>query len=132
MKRQIVSMLFSLAVLLGCTFIWEDKKLTNEYYICSIEHRICICYLEDFKYNIRMIGPSVSAVGMNQEHIIIKQHPVRDGSTDYSKTLYYIIPLKNRVSTEGEKNYYGPYQKHEFEEARRKLSVSEKLEFNRL
>ena len=130
MKRQIF-IIFLFAILAGCTFIWEDKKLTDEYYICSIEHRICICYLEDFKYNLRMIGPSVSGVGVNEEHIIIKEHPVRDGSTDYSRTLYYIIPLKNRVSTEGEKNYYGPYRKDEFEEARRKFGVSENLAFNR-
>lgn len=97
MKKKLLILSFAIS-LTGCVNLLVEKKLSPEYNLCPIESRYCICFLEDGKYNTRMIGPSVEAVGKNNEHIIVKVHPVLDGVVDLSNSIYYIIPLINRVS----------------------------------
>jgi hypothetical protein len=106
-------------------------KITEDYFLWTTGDlaQMTLCYLDYGKYNIGIIGPCVFAAGSDQRHIIVKEHPLRDGQIDKSKTLYYIIPLQNKVSNDPQKNYRGPYQKDKFERVRDTLGVSKYLDF---
>ena len=89
-----------------------------------------LCYLNYCQYNIGMIGPCAYAAGVNKEHIIVKTHPVENDKIIKTRTLFYILPLVDKFSTEPLKNYYGPFGREKFQLMRDKLRVSEELDFS--
>ena len=116
-----------------CLFACGDTriKLADDYYVWSTEggSDMQIYYLAYGKYNIGMFGPRVYSVGVDSDFIIVKKHPVRDGKINRQSTLFYIIPLKDRLSTEGEKNYFGPFYEDGFLKKRHQLKVHPDLTF---
>lgn len=116
----------------GCSDSKSRYKITEDYFLWTTEDmdQMSLCYLDYGKYNIVVVGPCVFAAGNNGKHIIVKEHPIRDGQLDKFKTLYYIIPLINKISNDPQKNYYGPYQKNKFDKMREELGVSKDLDFS--
>ncbi|MDB5191569.1 MAG: hypothetical protein JWQ96_1132 [Segetibacter sp.] len=128
-----VAGVFAFILLFNSCISFSDKrvKLSREYYAWSMEggSDMQIYYWAYDEYNIGMFGPRVYAAGVDSSFIIAKKHPKRDGKIEKRTTLFYIIPLKQKVSKEGEKNYYGPYMEMEFNEMRKQLGVRQDLRF---
>ncbi len=59
---------------------------------------------------VALVGPTVFAVGADEKHIVLKQHPAKDqGCFDFDRTvtLYFIV--------DRDKSVRGPMKKEEFE-----------------
>ena len=67
-----------------------------------------------------VVGPTVFAIGADDAHIVLKQHPSRDafGGFDRSVTNYFVVDL-----APGQRAVHGPLRMEEFN----KLSASESL-----
>ncbi|MCW3107035.1 MAG: hypothetical protein JWQ09_1541 [Segetibacter sp.] len=79
----------------------------------------------------RLIAPYVFAVGHNSKFIISKQHPFSDttnNSIDTQTTNYFIIDMTKNPSP-GQEGIYGPLNKEEFDDFRRKANISN-MEFD--
>jgi hypothetical protein len=135
MNMKIINTAFYIYLLcscLACNLYSDRVKVNEDYYLWTTEGRsdMMLCYLDYGEYNIGIIGPCAFAAGVNSEHIIVKTHPVDDGRILRNRTLFYIIPLIDKVSTDDLKNYYGPYGDEKFQLMRDKLGVSENLNFS--
>lgn len=81
---------------------------------------------------IKLIPEFILEVGYDSSFIIVKQ-----GFYDYSKehiaeTRYYIIPLINKISNFPDENKIGPLNQKEFKMERKRLNISNDLEFKYL
>ncbi|TCC89448.1 hypothetical protein EZ428_17300 [Pedobacter frigiditerrae] len=105
-----------------------DKKLKGGYEIYSLNETsdLEIVYVDNQGNVLTVIEKDILAVGQNGEFIIVKQHPL-----DYKNVVYYyIIPLKNKISLNFEKNLIGPLVGTSFDDERLRLGVPKDLNFN--
>lgn len=76
---------------------------------------------------ISLVGPTVFALGADEKHIVVKQHPAMDSaatSFDRSVTNYFIVERIESVNpVEREKHVRGPLKKEEFEVLAKSLSL---------
>ncbi|WP_316768421.1 hypothetical protein [Pedobacter frigiditerrae] len=105
-----------------------DKKLNGGYEIDSSEEssKLELVYTDEEGNAVTVIEENIVGVGQNSDFIIVKQHPPTYGNVNYC----YIIPLKNKISTNFEKNIIGPLVGSSFDDERRRLGVPENLNFN--
>jgi hypothetical protein len=72
---------------------------------------------------MRLVPPTVFAVGWDQSHIVAKRHPSDEGSNiDKTRTEYYIVIVKNR-------RVYGPFDQAEYVLHCDLLGVAKDLDF---
>jgi|GEM_PF-567672 len=79
------------------------------------------------------VPPSVVGVGNNEDFIIVRQHPVSEGSGSYipdtTITNYYIVDMNNKYRNYLEMNI-GPLTKNEFDSLRTVFKI-ESIPFDR-
>ncbi len=105
--------------------------IRNNFYIeaTDIIEQSNISFKDNTGYTF-IVPAAVFAAGSNDNFIIAKQHPCKFGDTPDKKiTNYYIIPLKNKLSDNPVENKIGPLTKSEFEFQRKKLGISDDLNF---
>jgi hypothetical protein len=75
--------------------------------------------------SIGIVGPTVFALGADDQHIVIKQHPSTDhfGHFDQTVTHYFIVTRIPGTAEEKEKGVRGPLSKDEFD----RVAVSNSL-----
>ena len=75
--------------------------------------------------SIGIVGPTVFALGADDQHIVIKQHPSTDhfGHFDQTVTHYFIVTRIPGTAEEKEKGVRGPLSKDEFD----RVAVSSSL-----
>jgi hypothetical protein len=80
--------------------------------------------------SIEIVGPTVFSIGYDKEFIIAKQHPaIYPEKENRGITNYFIISLKHPVSWTSQGNATGPLNEKEFREERKKLNISDTLDF---
>ena len=75
--------------------------------------------------SIGIVGPTVFALGADDQHIVVKQHPSTDhfGHFDQTVTHYFIVTRVPGTAEEKEKGVRGPLSKDEFD----RVAVSNSL-----
>ncbi len=98
------------------------KSLNDRYYLEArdINENMELCYLDENGYGFTIIFRTIYAVGQNESFIIAKQHP--DGLR--TKTNYYIIPIKEKISNKVEDNILGPMTQKEFIQKKQEIGIS--------
>lgn len=107
-----------------------EKKLTLNYGLLAIDDMNgMVLYCLDGGYRIGIVSATVFAVGLNDDFIIVKQHPCTSESNSSDSinkqiTNYFIIPIKNKISENIEKNIFGPLTFEKFEKKKKELKIS--------
>jgi hypothetical protein len=75
--------------------------------------------------SIGIVGPTVFALGADDHYIVVKQHPAKDSSGNFDRTVthYFIVTRISADAGEKEKGVRGPLSKDEFD----RLAVSKSL-----
>jgi hypothetical protein len=90
-----------------------------------------LCFLEFGRYWVGVIGPCIFAAGVDDDFIILKEHPATLDGIDRKVTLYYILPLKDSINSveEAREKIDGPLTEKEFGIARQEHRVAKSLDF---
>jgi hypothetical protein len=102
------------------------QALNGAYYLDALDDdKDMAISIEDSAGNgVGVVKATVFAVGQNDAFIIAKQHPLREGgSIDKATVNYYIIPLTMKVSTQIDRNYFGPLTADEFKAKSNELAL---------
>lgn len=133
MMRHINFGLTLLAVILLTSCIGSsvyEKKLSPGYELSANDDLSGMTiYVNEGQYQVGVLPATVFSVGFDQEFIIAKQHPLINNTINKSVTNYYVIPIKDKVSTWPDLNRIGPLTQKEFLLQRKTLNISDKLEF---
>jgi hypothetical protein len=130
--RTIILLLGMLTLLASCGQN-DFVKLNEKFALWATDDRadMSLCFLDFGKYYIGVAGPCIFAAGVDDEFIILKEHPVLDGKIQEKVTSYYIVPIKEPIesSEEAREALIGPLTLRKFEAEKVKQKVSEKLDF---
>jgi len=124
-----------LVLLLSCGSI-DKEHIIGNYYLTAVDY---VDEGKDLSYNlgsgnfVGVVGPTVFAVGYNEEYIIAKQHPREFPSLHDKSTInYFIVPINNKVHQSPDENKIGPLTELEFIEKRKELGIPEDLTFTKV
>ncbi|HYG01797.1 MAG TPA: DUF3997 domain-containing protein [Chryseosolibacter sp.] len=137
MKGRITSVILlwtTCLILTGCFGLFDSSSDTiiGRYKVLwiDLQEQQFICEeLEEYSTSCLTLVPEyVFAVGHNDNFIIAKQHPTsgfEDGfKVDTSLTNYYIIDIKRKIKTDGEK-VIGPLTKEQFDRKVKEFKIEE-------
>jgi hypothetical protein len=111
----------------GCT--WSEyyyKNLNGGYYLSAIDGKedMNLGY-QDGQYEVGMIDATICAVYQNEMFILVKQNPKTNSYPKrISNTIFYIIPLKNKLSKDIERNFYGPLEYDDYKKIVLTLNIN--------
>lgn len=119
--------------ILSCDSPPYEKNINESYQLSTINGmENMTLFVNDNGAYVGVVGPTIFAIGYNEDFIILKQHPTENGSyPNKSITAYYIIPLKEKVNDYIVDNKIGPLSKEEFLTKRNKLGVPNYLKFTK-
>ena len=128
---------FLIYLLSSCSGI-DVKHITENYYLTKVDYSTNnqqLSYkLEQYEGGfVGVVEPIVSAIGFNEDFIIVKQHPAPFSETTIDKniTFYYIVPLKKKVHHSPDENKYGPFSHQEYLQKRKELKIPNELTFSK-
>lgn len=108
-------------------------KLNDSFALWATDDKadMSLCFLEFGEYWVGVVGPCIFAAGIDNDFIILKEHPAILDGINRKVALYYILPLKDSINSveEAREKVIGPLTEKEFGMARRKYSVSNSLDF---
>ena len=67
--------------------------------------------------SIGIVGPTVFALGADDQHIVVKQHPAKDNFGHFDRTItnYYLVTRLAGSEQRKEKGVRGPMSKEDFD-----------------
>ncbi len=133
MKRTIVYA-FALFCLTGCQDLAVKKNVIGNYYLTAadVPDGTCLSYhtSKDDPIYSWLIGPTVFAVGYNNDFMIIKQHPSTfPYAPDKKVTNYYILPIKKEMDWQTKNGLLGPMTLEHFNNTRKELNIPDGVTF---
>jgi hypothetical protein len=128
--------LFFLYIVMSC-FIFSCacdtgyKSINENYYLMWVDSFdiMSLCY-ENNKIDKRIINPSVFAIALSNEYILVKQHPAKfminpTNPIDTTITNYFIVKVLGENTNNPEKGVLGPYSKSAFHMKIKELNINE-------
>jgi hypothetical protein len=111
-------LIFLLAnVIISCACDTGYKSINENYYLMWVDSYdiMSLCY-ENKKIDKRIINPSVFAIAISNENILVKQHPANfmmnpTNPIDTTITNYYIVEVLGEYTDNPENGVLGPYSK---------------------
>jgi hypothetical protein len=126
-------LLLFLALFLSSCGSGDFVKLNDRFALWATDDRIAmsLCFLEFGQYWVGLVGPCIFAAGLDDDFIILKEHPTTLDGINRNVTLYYILPLKDSIDSveEAREKVIGPLTEREFGIARRQHRVAKSLDF---
>ena len=129
-RRTVVACSFVALVLVGCDGLWLDTYWRNDRYVLvAVDARGQMHLAFDLGKgtSLGLVGPTVFAIGADEKHIVLKQHPSSDSfgaSADRSTTRYFIVTKTTSPEFEQrQKGVRGPLTQKEFEALTTALSL---------
>jgi len=126
-------LLLFLALFLSSCGSGDFVKLNDRFALWATDDRadVSLCFLEFGHYWVGIVGPCIFAAGVDDNFIILKEHPATLDGINRKVTLYYILPLKNSINSveEAREKVIGPLTEKEFGIARRQHRVERSLDF---
>ncbi len=118
----------AVTILTGCDALSPDTYWSSgDYELVAIDTKGQMMLAVDLHNggSIGIVGPTVFALGADDHHIVVKQHPAKGsfGNFDESITHYFIVTRISGTANEKEKGVRGPLSKDEFD----RLAVSNSL-----
>lgn len=116
----------------GCFRKEFKQPLTSGYalYAYSSHEDMTIEYFDKYG-GFEIVGPTVFAIGYNNDFIIAKQHPaIYPEKENKAITNYFIIPLKKPISWTSQSVAMGPYTETEFLQMKARLKIADTLCFS--
>jgi hypothetical protein len=115
-----------LGLFLGCGGIGlaYQKRLVGNLGLAAVDTRKQMAVVE-FNGNgaDTLVSQTVFAVGWDESHLLVKQHPAdRAGEIDKATTQYFIITVRDR-------KVHGPFDEAKYHSERQALGVAEGLAF---
>ena len=111
-------LLLFLALFLSSCGSGDFVKLNDRFALWATDDRadMSLCFLEFGQYWVGVVGPCIFAAGVDDNFIILKEHPATLDGINRKVTLYYILPLKNSINSveEAREKVIGPLTKKEF------------------
>lgn len=108
-------------------------KLNDRFALWATDDRadMSLCFLEFGQYWVGVVGPCIFAAGVDDNFIILKEHPATLDGINRKVTLYYILPLKDSIDSvkDAREKVIGPLTEKEFGMSRRQYRVAKSLEF---
>ncbi|SEJ36059.1 hypothetical protein SAMN05216327_10927 [Dyadobacter sp. SG02] len=126
-------LLLYLALFLSSCWTGDFVKLNDRFALWATDDRadMSLCFLEFDQYWVGVVGPCIFAAGVDDNFIILKEHPTTLDGINREVTLYYILPLKNSINSveEAREKVIGPLTEKEFGITRRQYLVAKSLDF---
>lgn len=126
-------LLLFLAVFLSSCGEDDPVKLNDRFALWATDDRadMSLCFLEFGQYWLGVVGPCIFAAGVDDNFIILKEHPATLDGINRNVTLYYILPLKDSIDSveDAREKVIGPLTEKEFGMARRQHRVAQSLNF---
>jgi hypothetical protein len=117
MKRRVLVLLSCLMVVACTKWSIDTEWKSGEFRLIAIDADSQMSLIHEAS-PVSLVGPTVFAVGADEKHIVLKQHPAPDSAGmkfDRSTTHYFIVGR--------DKSVRGPLKKEEFDELSRTLSL---------
>jgi hypothetical protein len=121
MTRPMVISGLVAVLIAGCDGLWLDTHWRSEKYVLiAVDARGQMNLSFDLGNGtaVGLVGPTVFAVGADDKHIVVKQHPSRDpfgSSFDRSTTHYFVVARTTSSEiAERQKGVRGPLSEPEF------------------
>ena len=126
-------LLLFLALFLSSCGSGDFVKLNDRFALWATDDRadMSLCFLEFGQYWVGVVGPCIFAAGVDDNFIILKEHPTTLNRINRKITLYYILPLKDSIDSveEAREKIIGPLTERGFGIARRQHRVDRSLDF---
>ncbi|SRR6266540_2620820 len=130
MMRTVTASILIAGLAAGCDGLWLDTYWRSEKYVLvAVDARGQMNLGFDLGngMTVGLVGPTVFAVGADDKHIVVKQHPSRDpfgDSSDRTTTNYFIVARTTSPEiAERQKGVRGPLTQKEFEALTTVLSL---------
>lgn len=108
-----------------------EKELTNGYWLWGADTKDDAALMVEIgEYQVGVVSARITAYMQNESYIAVIQENTAYGDGEKNdEKRYFIIPFKNKVSDNPEKNFIGPLSREQFMYEVKRLDGSGPIKF---